>query len=302
MTMQNSVFTLEELTRWKTLAHTCINDYETFKELINTTSAHVLNGVVSDENLLFIACTKNSKSVKYLLECEKFTDDSINAINKMYGQTAILIACEFQSKAVQYLLESSRYTNASINAKSINGNTALIRACCYNFDSVKYLLNNGRFEEQTINAKNKDGFNALHMACTESNVQIVEYLLNCNKFTDQSINEITNEGFSVLYIACCCDTIVVEHLLKSEKLTIETIEAVPKTGKSALEYLRSISNKHIADDIEKYIKRLNDKSINNNIQEVKVEEVSELEIINMQLEIAELKQKIALMELANIKS
>lgn len=60
--------------------HTTNNDkLILYKRRIKTSSINVLNGIVDNENLLFIACKHHSESVKYLLECDGFTDENINA-------------------------------------------------------------------------------------------------------------------------------------------------------------------------------------------------------------------------------
>lgn len=91
---------------------------------------------------------------------------------------------------------------------------------------------------------------------------------------------------------------MVQYLLSSNRLTIETIETLDIYGGSALSYAKKSSNKKIAQDIEKYIEQLKNKSIQSYVQET----TPSLEITNLHLEIAELKQRIALMELKNIES
>lgn len=129
--MKNSIFTADELSQWNILKDACKNDPDTFKILLSTAPDNVLNGVVNNTNLLFIACRSQSESAKHLLECSRFTDKSINAIDDN-RQTVLHVACAYQHEAVKHLSESKRLLNAYINRLDKNGNTPLQIACIYN--------------------------------------------------------------------------------------------------------------------------------------------------------------------------
>lgn len=51
---------------------------------------NIVNDVVDGKNLLFVACETQYESVKYLLDCEKFTEPNINAVNES-RQTAMSV-------------------------------------------------------------------------------------------------------------------------------------------------------------------------------------------------------------------
>lgn len=289
--MENSTFTEKELAQWNTLKYICSNNSDIFKILISVVPYNILNGVVDGKNLLFVACGFQHESVKHLLDCERFTDANINAINKD-GQTAMCVACEFQPKAVEYLMECSRFTDENVNKMSCEGNNALHRACIFNPEIVPYLLKNNRLTEQSINAKNIDGSTALHWAC-EFQPDAIEHLLNCDKFTAESINTIEFEtGNSVLHYACGNENSkTIDQLLSSNKLTIETIGKINACGCTALDVARERHTKETVDRLMNYIEKLNDDVSQNNKQN------TDLDMINLQIENTELKRTIAQLEL-----
>lgn len=245
--MENSVFNSKELVRWNTLKYVCVNDPDTFKDLLtvvtNNDQDNVLNGVVDGKNLFFIACESNSESVKHLLEYESFTDENINADDHGTDQTALRVACGYnQPQTVKYLLKSKRFTDESINKVNFKGNTALIRACgCQcgsSLEMVRDLMESDRLTIQTINMVNVYGASALHYACL-SNSECVKYLLDCEKFDDSHINRIDVNGVSVLHLASHNhDPKSIEYLILSNKLTVSTIGAINNKGLTALDIAR----------------------------------------------------------------
>lgn len=291
--MEKSTFTPEELTRWKTLEYVCTNDSNTFKDLLSVTPDNVLNGVVNNKNLLFIACKTPNESVKHLLDCERFTVESINANNQGTEHTALREACAYHPRAVKYLLDSKRFTDESINKINCQKNTALTRACLNSLESVRYLLESNRLSLQTINLICGDGQTALHCAC-RANTEIVKYLLNNDKLTNSTINAKSASGNSVLHFACENKNAgweMIECLLSCNKLTLQTINSLNDEGLTALDLARKHQPKEIVDQMANLIRKLNDDASQNDGQNL------ELAMINLQLENAELKRQIAQMEL-----
>lgn len=289
--MENSTFTYGELAQWNTLKYICVNDPDTLKIVLTVIPNNVLNGVVDKTNLLFVACKSQSESVKYLLECSRFTDESINAIDEL-GQTAIYVASTFQPNAVKYLLGCERFIDTSINKTNKYGDTVLHKACVHNSEAVQHLLNSERFTDQSINAINDVGLTALNWAVGNSS-DAVKYLLNCDKFTNENINTVSNSGNTILHCACSCEknTQSIGHLLSSNKLTVQTVNAINKDGLSALDIAHKTQNSKIIRRLTDYIKELNNRPIQNNKPNL------ELANIELQIENAQLKQIIAQWEI-----
>lgn len=289
--MINSIFTHSELAQWNTLKYTCSNDLTTFKVLLSIVPDNVLNGVVGDTNLLFVACQSHSESVKYLLDCERFTDESINAVNED-GQTAIYVASTFQPNAVKYLLECERFTDTSINKANKYGDTVLHKACVHNSEAVQYLLKSERFTNQSVNATNDKGLTALHWAVGNS-LDAVKYLLNCARFTNESINAVSDNGNTILHCACYCATNneVIGQLLSSNKLAVQTVNAINEDGQTALDIAHTIQNSKIIRRLTDYVKELNNRPMQNHKLNL------ELANIELQIENAQLKQIIAQWEI-----
>lgn len=195
--MENSIFTAEELAQWKTLKYACINDPATFNILLSSISSNVLNGVFDKSNLLFYASKHNSTSVKYLLNCEKFTNESINAVNNL-NQTAVHIACSYQPEAVKYLLNCERITVQTINTKSVNGYTALHCACVNHNDSIEYLLNCDKFTYASINAVTNKGNTAFHFVCEKKNSKYIDMFISSDKLTAQTVKAKNSEEYTAL--------------------------------------------------------------------------------------------------------
>lgn len=260
-TMENSIFTPEELTQWNTLKYACSNDPVSFKILLNFLPDNIVNGVVENKNLLFIACGANVPidSVKHLLSCDKFTDANINATNNDAVNT-FFHACQYNSKAVEYLLNSPRVTDQTINATNRWNSNALHMVCCYQPKAVKPLLDSDRFSDSGFNAINNFGCSTLYYACEAKDVQSVKYLLSTNK------------------------------------LTLETIKAKTKNGGvNVLDIARQQKSEEIIKELENYIEKLNDELLNARVQNV------ELINIQLQIENTELKQKIAQLELEKLE-
>lgn len=289
--MVNSTFTNKELTQWNTLKYACTNDPDSFKILLYAISASVINGVVDKDNLLFIACRTQSESVKHLLECERFTDESINAVNE-FGQTAIFVACNTQSQAVKYLLECERFTDTSINKTETSGGvTVLHRACIYNVESVQHLLKSERFTDQSINATDNDGQTALHTACMSLNDSI-KHLLDCDRFYESSVNAITNKRNTALHFVCQkCNIKFIELLLSSNKLITPMVNIINTNGMTAIDLARKHQSTATVQALINYVRELNDHEIQNYVPNPK------LSITQLQIENTELKQTIAQLEL-----
>lgn len=259
--MENSTLAPNEFLQWTTLKYACSNDPASFNVLLSGMPANIINGVVDGINLLFIACQTQSESVKHLLNCEKFTDQNINAVD-IFGQTAVHIGCKRLPDAVKYLLASERLTI------------------------------------QTINAKDMNGYTALHTACDEKN-EAIEYLLNCDKFTNQSVNEVTDREYTALHFVCRIKkSKYVDVLINSGKLTPQTINLKNREGKTALEYAYKYQSSETIQHLTSYIEELEGRTRQNNVSDYELT-ICQLQIENAELKQTNTQLELKLIELSS---